>query len=75
MTPTMIATLQATPASRAVQAARLPAIAERAGLEITEAKAAMQILADGGFVNQQRFPRDFFYFRTPEGDAAAAGGM
>ncbi|AWJ93291.1 hypothetical protein Sp245p_26060 (plasmid) [Azospirillum baldaniorum] len=75
MTPAMLSLLRATPGQRDVQGARLPSIAERAGLDLPEAKAVMQALTGGGFVNQQRVPRDFLYFRTPEGDAAAAGGV
>ncbi|MGY0794244.1 hypothetical protein ACW7BJ_33270 [Azospirillum argentinense] len=72
MTPNMLAMLRATPSWRDVQASRLLAIADLAGIDPVEALVAMRALMSGGFVNQQRVPRDFLYFRTPEGDAAAA---
>lgn len=71
MIPAMLAMLRATPTARAMEAQRIPVIAERAKLSLPEALAIMPALKSMGLVETIRVPRDLLYCRTAEGDRVA----
>ncbi|MCW2242786.1 hypothetical protein [Azospirillum canadense] len=73
MTPSMLTMLRATPAACALEAQRIPVIAERAKLSLSEALAIMPALTAAGYVETIRVPRDLLYCRTAAGDRVARG--